>query len=537
MRVSRRTWSALCALAVMAIAIPSGWAQTDVPVTQAHLTIRGPNTAATSFFGQPLAGGDLDGDGFDEIITAASDGTDGYIDRVFIFRGGADFISSRVISSETIDLGLTVADLEIVAENDDDQMPSAIGVGDINGDTIADLFLSAPFHDGLGRGNSGVVYGIFGGPDLFSTSEITLGPSGGWDVRFIGAVAGDFLGAGGPAIFPFFDAPCIAVGNLNGDTFGDLVIGNHAGFNTGGFGPDGQVFIIFGEDFTSGTTFDLATTGATGRDVRITAPADGDEMGQALAVADITGDGLDDLIIGAAWHSPSLSVYSSGQAHVLRGRTTWSSSIALASTPADVTISGVDSYDYVGEVVFTGDFDGDGTQDLAVGAPEDTYNLHVYFGGTRFAPGAPSAFNIGSTPGDVRVVGAGGLGANPSAGADVDGDGRDELILPRRDFDTQLGATDIILGRARGSFQAIYDLDSNEFDFQIKGVDTRDTAGSWAAAADTDGVNGAEVLVGSSFASDEEGAVWVFDLPLPEPPTATDFRAWESYLRGSATRP
>jgi FG-GAP repeat len=222
---------------------------------------------------------------------------------------------------------------------------------------------------------------------------------------------------------------------------------------------------------------------------------------------------------------------------VLRGRTTWSSSIALASTPADVTISGVDSYDYVGEVVFTGDFDGDGTQDLAVGAPEDTYNLHVYFGGTRFAPGAPSAFNIGSTPGDVRVVGAGGLGANPSAGADVDGDGRDELILPRRDFDTQLGATDIILGRARGSFQAIYDLDSNEFDFQIKGVDTRDTAGSWAAAADTDGVNGAEVLVGSSFASDEEGAVWVFDLPLHEPPTATDFRAWESYLRGSATRP
>jgi hypothetical protein len=525
--------------AVALTAMLSASAQTTLMVDEAPLTILGPDTTSTSFFGQPLAGGDLNGDGYEEVITAASSGGDGLIDRVYVFAGRADFITSRLLSAETIDLAMASAELTIIAEDDNDQMPSAIGVGDVNGDLIDDLFLSAPFHDGLGRGNSGVVYGIFGRANLLDSPQITLGPSGGWDLRFIGAQAGDFLGAGGPAVFPFFDAPCLAVGNLNGDAYGDLVIGNHAGFSPGGFGPDGQAFIVFGESFTPGTTFDFAGSGASGFDVRVTGAGDGDEMGSAVAVGDISGDGLDDLVVGAALHSISLSVLSSGQAHVLRGRASWPSTIALASTPADVTINGTQSDDNVGDTVFMGDFDGDGTEDLAVGSPGDAHDVHVYFGGTRFAPGAPSSINISSTPGDVRIAGAGtgGLGSWPCAGADVNSDGRDDLILAQRDFDSQLGATDVILGRARASLSGIWDLNAGQFDFRIKGVGFRDTAGTWAAAADTDGSNGAEVLVGSSFSNSEEGSLWIFALPVPEPTTAADWRAWEPLLRMPHSRP
>lgn len=496
----------------MGLSLASLSAQTTLTVEDAQLTIRGP--VADAFFAQPLAGGDLDGDGLAEVITAASEPGDGLRDRVFVFRGAPDFISSRVHAPEVVSLEAVSAELEILAATEGDLTASSIAVGDVNGDGVDDLLLAAPWATAGGRIYAGIVHVLLGGADFFGSPVIDLAAPGSWDVRIFGPSAYADTGGGGPSLFGGgFDAQALAVGNLNGDSFGDLVIGAHNAGALGGFGYEGMVFVLFGRAFTSGSTFDLATPG--GHDVRICGAAAGDEMGEMVAVGDVSGDGLDDLIIGDSHWAPSFSLIDVGRVHILRGRASWPQTIDLASAAADITLRGTASYDEVGASLALGDLNGDGVSDLAIGAPGLAEGVHAYLGGVRFT--GSGSFTLAQDPGDFAVAGfaGGSLGSWPIAAADVDGDGLDDLLLGQRDAPVggvnQAGAIDVVRGQLWFPPGQRLDLDAGQFDFRVHGTLARDMIGTWTAAADTDGDGFAEILGGSSFRGDDRGAVWVIN--------------------------
>lgn len=503
----------------------------------AVFTVFGPATTSLSFMAQPLEGGDLDGDGFDDIVCGISSGGDGLRDRVVVFRGEAGFVSARVNSPELVDLALGASpELTILAAAEDDLLASSVAIGDVNGDAFNDLVLGAPGRTAAGRSFAGVVYVLFGGPALFASPVIDLGVAGAADVTILGAEAFADTGGGGLSPFGGFDARALAVGNLNGDAFGDIAIGAHFGANSGGFGPNGRVYLVFGRAFTSPTTLDLAVSGVSGYSVRITGADDGDEIGTALAIGDLSGDGLDDLVIGNPYFSPTISSFFFGQAMVLRGRASWPATIALASTPADIRIQGTANSDEAGDTVTIGDFNNDGIDDLAVGAPGDdavtaggpiSGRIHVYLGGPRFTP-ASATYTVDANRAEMIVEGlsGGGLGGWPSAAADVDGDGFDDLVGAMRDAYSQLGAIAVVRGRTAAQLPLTVDLPGGGHDWLIQGVAHRDTVGTWAGTADLDGDGFAEVLAGSSFRGGDTGGFWVFNVLMPSVTAVRDAMRW-----------
>jgi hypothetical protein len=117
----------------------------------------------------------------------------------------------------------------------------------------------------------------------------------------------------------FFGA-ALAVGDLNGDGTKDLIVGA-PGEGTG------RVHVFFG-----GPGFDPTDPSAT-----IHAPRPNEEFGWVLATGDVDGDGIDDLVIGAAEASP-LGRSGAGEVFVLLGSASFASR-DLDATPADLTPS------------------------------------------------------------------------------------------------------------------------------------------------------------------------------------------------------
>src|SRR5262249_25435162 len=91
--------------------------------------------------------------------------------------------------------------------------------------------------------------------------------------------------------------------------------------------------------------------------------AKGGGAGSSVAIGDLDGDGIDDLVIGA----PSDNGF--GQVHIFFGRFNPKETIDLANKAADVTIRGEALDDQFGSSLAIGDINGDGKADLIIGAP------------------------------------------------------------------------------------------------------------------------------------------------------------------------
>ncbi|MBW1744749.1 MAG: FG-GAP repeat protein [Deltaproteobacteria bacterium] len=157
----------------------------------------------------------------------------------------------------------------------------------------------------------------------------------------------------------------LAQGDVNGDGYGDIIIG--APFvSLPGREKAGAVYVIFGgESFPSGSPVDL---GAGGASMVIQGAATGDLLGASLGVGDVNGNGIDDIIIGAPGvDTPGTD--PAGVAYVIFGNQSLPSSFDLLSTPADVTIVGEQrKWDYnLGIAIAAGDVDGDNVNDIILG--------------------------------------------------------------------------------------------------------------------------------------------------------------------------
>ncbi len=179
-------------------------------------------------------------------------------------------------------------------------------------------------------------------------------------------------------------------GDVNGDGLNDLLVGiEFTGRITAGPMDKGRVALIFGKAGGYPTNINLDSLGSDG--VIFNGQQDFDHLGTAVSAAgDVNADGLDDFIISAQGNDAGSSGSEVGAAYVIFGRTTWPTTVALASLNGttgfkivgDNTRTGTDG---IGEVVGgfnlvgagkSGDFNGDGIDDVIVGSTQ--YKL---FGG------------------------------------------------------------------------------------------------------------------------------------------------------------
>ncbi len=364
------------------------------------------------------------------------------------------------------DLSTTETELRSSDITVGDYFGSAVwGMGDIDGDGYDDVAVGA-MSDDDGASSGGAVYVYLGSATgLDSTTEVELFPSDGAG----GDLVGRYLGG---------------AGDFDGDGYRDLLLSSPTHDHS--LSNDGAAWVFYG----SSTGID----GSVEQELTHSSPALHDAFGSAVASAgDVDGDGFDDVIISASGADDSYT--DSGAAFVYLG----SSTGVDLSTETTIAVSAGDSTAaFGGTLLGELDLDDDGYEDVVIGTPTGySGSVWIYLGS---ATGIDPSSGTGLTPSDHHIVGF----ASSLAAADFDGDGHDDLAIGARGDDTAGGSTNtgavyLYLGASTGVDA------SSEVKWTTSDVGTRDAVGgNLAAGSDLDADGLPELLVGVS-AHDHSG--------------------------------
>jgi hypothetical protein len=316
--------------------------------------------------------GDVNGDGFEDVIVGAPGYTNGQRGegRAFVFHG--PFSSVLVQPNWTAE-----------SDQEDAAFGYAVGTaGDVNGDGYADVIIGAPGFDG-GELNEGRVFVYYG-------SATGLGGLPHWVAEGVQADAA-FGHAVGTA------------GDVNGNGYSDIIVGA-PGFDNGQT-DEGRAYLFPGSSPVI-TDYQWSAEGG----------APSDEFGRAVATAgDVNGDGYSDVVVGAPYNSEN--GVEAGKVYIYYG-----GPLGLSLTPA-WTALGEAAYDGFGRVVGTaGDLNGDGYDDLVVGAPgREGGKVYIYYGS------ATGLGAVGWTANGQYLRDE--FGGTVSTAGDVNRDGYDDLVV------------------------------------------------------------------------------------------------------------
>jgi len=460
--------------------------------------------------GRPLVCSDLDSDGLEDIVIGADvwDNEGNQVHPVYLFHGRGGFGDN-----DLVDLSSESADVVIYGETGSYDFANSLESGDVNGDGIQDLILADSTFSPPGRTAAGVLYILFGRTNFFNTTTYDFG-DGDWDVKILGAYSGDDLGGAGMAPFGGSTSHAVATGDINDDNIDDIVVGAH--FSTAGSNTlAGNAYIIYGKtSLSSGTTIDLLTQA----DSVIQGNEKDAEMGTDIAIGDVSGDGVDDIVLGEELGSNALWS-SEGRVFVFYGGSGFPSSTSLSS--ADLSIYGDNKGDQLGDAVAVSDVNGDGTGDilaLAYGwdsAGVDTVSagaIYGFFGGSEL----PSSINLAFESSDFFVEGYNETNSLywSLEGADFNGDGIGDFMFTSRDGErpgyNSEGRTFIVLGKS--SFPSEISVENEEVDYIINGgMDYLQLCDTFCSG-DIDGDGADEILLGAPFVDSWTGRALLFDL-------------------------
>ncbi|GAG44771.1 unnamed protein product, partial [marine sediment metagenome] len=179
------------------------------------------------------------------------------------------------------------------------------------------------------------------------------------------------------------------------------------------------------------------------QDFTIQGAKGGDFLGYALAAGDVSGDGVDDIIVAAPGAGgPDNARSGAGEAYVVLGSPELTGTIDVGQGQQNLTILGAAADDFLANFAASGDVNGDGIDDILLGThmadgPEgqraDGGVAYVIFGASELE----GTIDLASSEGFLPIWGADAsdwLGFVLTA-ADVDGDGVDDLLISARNAD------------------------------------------------------------------------------------------------------
>ncbi len=426
-----------------------------IPTTDATAVLVAESTSDGVGYGGGLDLGDVTGDGHADLLVGA---------RMAAGEAGAS--QGRVYVVSDVPEGtnpLSVADTILVGDTLGRQFGTSVtGSADVDGDGVLDLVVGGP------GGDDGGVY-VFRGP--LAAGEIDASAA---DTVLVGE-----------ADFSYTGIVVRPAGDMNGDGDDDLVIGSY--YSDDDCPGCGTVYVSL-----SAGVDGISLVGDDA--VRIHGDRERGQIGSGLAEGlDLDGDGWSDLAIGAP-------ASAAGGVALLYGPFR-SGSFELGD--ADAWFAGDTPGSSAGVAVTGGDLDGDGYDELVVGAPYSSENgqmsgkVLVQFGGAARLDGE---FELG---GEATLLGE----ANDYAGTavtnagDLDGDGTEDLLVgaPYASRGAQMsGAAYLAYGPlTRGDHLLV------DFDAEFAGTRSSGYLGlSVTGSGDLDGDGGADLAIGAMNVAD-----------------------------------
>ncbi|MBK9225887.1 MAG: FG-GAP repeat protein [Ignavibacteria bacterium] len=310
-------------------------------------------------FGSSVSGaGDVNADGYSDVIVGAY-AASVYTGKAYIYFGGSSMNN--------------IADVNMAGENSNDNFGYSVsGAGDVNGDGYQDVICGAyGYNSDFGR-----AYIYFGSVTMDNVADVSMY---------------------GGAFLDYFGASVSNAGDVNDDGYSDVIVGAY-GYNS----LTGRAYIFYG-GASMNSIPDVTMTGETTNNV----------FGYSVSEAgDVNGDGFADVYVGAYGYSSA-----KGRAYLYYGGTNMNNAV-------DIFMTGEDTFSYFGySVSGGGDVNGDGFADLIAGA----YGFNSNIGRAYVFTNTMTGEDIP----DVTMTGGSNktFGASVSNAGDVNHDGFNDVIV------------------------------------------------------------------------------------------------------------